>query len=351
MSTKTYEPKYQCWVEKDFLSDRAVMRMTPVQRHFYRALLQAAYNVDTRPYLPVDDESLCQIADAESMEQWQANKGPVLAKLQPHTSEDGTLLWAHKRIMSDWGQVLEYVDKKRKAGIARQQRYGGGEHIAAPAKQTEAPAPKPKAESKGKVERENETKTETETEIDTGSVNGSGNESASFTPGNHPFSSVSGTVGTDKETLQAAIDTISSTWASLYGTVADPVDLTAIIERRFGGDAVTALNEVTSLLTWAAHTSNHWGLEDKVLRNTADLKRHFVEVHRQWSVYMEKAHAGIAKKEARREMRQIFEESFAKRDSQPNVPARLVLQPEGGDEDDDSGFGSFDISEEELDED
>src|ERR1039458_10081733 len=60
-----YQPPYQFWHEPDFWADECVSRgMTFMQRHFYRALLQAAFYCSTRPYLPTSDDELWKLADA-----------------------------------------------------------------------------------------------------------------------------------------------------------------------------------------------------------------------------------------------------------------------------------------------
>ncbi len=323
MSSKTYEPKYQCWVEKDFLADRAVMRMTPTQRHFYRALLQAAFNVDTRPYLPADDNELWQIADADSIEQWQGNKASVLAKFQPFTAGDGTELWSHKRILSDWGQVLDYVEKKRKGGLARQQKSAPAEHDA-------ASACKPKV-LKGK-EKEIEMETVTEPATAFGTVTDS-----NWNPLADPLSSpANGSGGTVTALIQKHINGICNMWASLYGKPAEDSDVGNIINRFYDGDAVWAEAEIQNVLIWAKSKSNHWGPDKNNLRSTADLLRDFNEIHRQWCLYMEKVREGDAAKHFMRESRN-------------STPAPAGIAPAGPGVGVDEEFGSFPIDEDELD--
>ena len=50
-----YKPPFIRWYENDFWSDRSINRMTWMQRHYYRAILLAAFFCPTRPYLPDDD--------------------------------------------------------------------------------------------------------------------------------------------------------------------------------------------------------------------------------------------------------------------------------------------------------
>ena len=61
-----WKPDYQPWNEEEFQADVFVRGMNWMQKHFYRALLQAAFFHSTRPYLPADDEVLWVLAGAES---------------------------------------------------------------------------------------------------------------------------------------------------------------------------------------------------------------------------------------------------------------------------------------------
>lgn len=79
-----YEPPYQFWREPDFQKDQYVSRiLTPVQRGMYRAMLQGAFYLSTRPYLPTSDIELMALADAGSMECWMANKDAIMVLFQP----------------------------------------------------------------------------------------------------------------------------------------------------------------------------------------------------------------------------------------------------------------------------
>jgi uncharacterized protein YdaU (DUF1376 family) len=109
-----FEPPYQFWHEREFWSDEYVSRgMTYMQRHLYRALLQAAFHCSTRPYLPNDDDKLWLLADAGSKENWMQNREAVLKKFE--VSEDGALLM-HRRLQRDWILLIEYHTKRVKAG-------------------------------------------------------------------------------------------------------------------------------------------------------------------------------------------------------------------------------------------
>jgi uncharacterized protein YdaU (DUF1376 family) len=91
--------------------------MTFMQRHFYRALLQAAFYSSTRPYLPTPDDQLWILADAGSLDNWIANKEAILIKFQK-TKVKGVEVFSHKRLMRDWMKLIEGSEKqsKRRAG-------------------------------------------------------------------------------------------------------------------------------------------------------------------------------------------------------------------------------------------
>jgi uncharacterized protein YdaU (DUF1376 family) len=113
-----YQPPYQFWHEPDFWSDECVSRgMTSTQRHFYRALLQAAYYSSTRPYLPNNDDELWILADTETKQNWLDNKAPILVKFQ-EIEVKGVKLLSHKRLLRDWIKLLEgsAMQSKRRKG-------------------------------------------------------------------------------------------------------------------------------------------------------------------------------------------------------------------------------------------
>lgn len=82
-----------------------------MQRHLYRALLQAAFYCSTRPYLPTSDDELWILADAGNKDNWLENKAAIMAKFQL-AKVKGVELWAHKRLMRDWIKLLEYSQKQ-----------------------------------------------------------------------------------------------------------------------------------------------------------------------------------------------------------------------------------------------
>jgi len=113
----TSSPEYICWHENEFMADRAVVRMQPHQRLMYRALCQVARYCETRPYLPDDDNELYILADADSIDQWKANREAILVKFQKVTV-DGKPMLAHKRVLADAAQYEKWLAQKRGAGKA-----------------------------------------------------------------------------------------------------------------------------------------------------------------------------------------------------------------------------------------
>src|SRR5580704_1194267 len=107
-----YEPPYQFWHEPDFQSDPYVSHiLTAMQRGMYRSMLQGAFHLSTRPYLPTDDVKLMALADAGSMENWMANKDAIMVLFQP-AKWKGEAVWGHKRLIRDWIKLLERSKKQ-----------------------------------------------------------------------------------------------------------------------------------------------------------------------------------------------------------------------------------------------
>lgn len=114
LNGQEYVPPYQFWVEREFWGDVYVSRgMNYMQRHLYRALLQAAFHCSTRPYLPTSDDELWILADAGTKENWLENKNAIMVKFQL-VKVKGTDVWSHKRLMRDWIKLLEYSEKQSK---------------------------------------------------------------------------------------------------------------------------------------------------------------------------------------------------------------------------------------------
>lgn len=119
---RDYKPPFMCWFEADFWADRAVTSMTWLQRLFYRALLQAAFQCDTRPYLPDDDAQLWVLAGAPNLKTWQREKGSILAKFSP-LEIDGERVLGNKRVLEEWYIATakhETASQKGKIGRAKQ---------------------------------------------------------------------------------------------------------------------------------------------------------------------------------------------------------------------------------------
>ena len=118
---ETHKPRYFCWYEEDFWSDRTVVAMPRQARHFYRALLCAALFCPSRPYLPTDEEELALLADADVAD-WQTHKAVVLRKFTKVTV-DSVELWSHKRLMEQWDLVqkgfAKWSEMGKKSGEAR----------------------------------------------------------------------------------------------------------------------------------------------------------------------------------------------------------------------------------------
>jgi hypothetical protein len=103
--TDTYKPKYMTWWEEDFLSDRKVMRMPSLARHFYRALLQAALFCQTRPYLPYEETELMILADAEPND-WTTHRDAVMAMFGSGEF-NGTPVYYQNRLLEQWQTMLD----------------------------------------------------------------------------------------------------------------------------------------------------------------------------------------------------------------------------------------------------
>lgn len=153
-------PKYQQWDEPAFQAERRVQRMTPRQRAMYRTMLQAAFHEPTRPYLPTDDGELWMIADADSLEQWERDKGPVLAMFKAETV-DGQEVLSQGRLLEDWRRLLEerdrYAGMGRKSGESRRSSSAHAEPKLNTGSTQAEQAESSKAESSEVKQREEQT--------------------------------------------------------------------------------------------------------------------------------------------------------------------------------------------------
>jgi uncharacterized protein YdaU (DUF1376 family) len=119
-----YQPPYQFWHEQDFWSDECVSRgMTSIQRHYYRALLQAAYYSSTRPYLPNNDDELWILADTETKQNWVDNKAAIMVKFQ-EIEVRGVKVLSHKRLLRDWIKLLEGSEKQSNRRRGKKSKRG-----------------------------------------------------------------------------------------------------------------------------------------------------------------------------------------------------------------------------------
>jgi hypothetical protein len=132
-----YQPPYQFWHECDFWSDECVSRgMTFMQRHLYRALLQAAFYCSTRPYLPTSDDELWKLADAGTKDNWIQNKDAILVKFQSITVR-GVEVFSHKRLLRDWIKLLEGSEKQSNRRRGKKSKKGAATDRKEPAANVE----------------------------------------------------------------------------------------------------------------------------------------------------------------------------------------------------------------------
>jgi len=262
MPINEYMPQYQCWSESDFQSDRHVQRMPYPSRRLYRALLQAAFVCATRPYLPVEDEELYLLAEADDIEYWLQHKEPVLRMFTRITGEGGQELLERKRLTRDWNQMMEGVNNKRKAGRARHSKSTGAEHAAAGALKLK---PETKVKPEMKLKR-NETETD--------SASGSGSVAID---------------STDRQQLSTddtRADELSEMWTNLSGTTGSPVDFAAILDSYTEGE--DPIPECMDLMHWAINVSNHW---PAALVNSRSFKNAYETIRGQRDRYLSAAAA------------------------------------------------------------
>lgn len=124
-----FRPTHIYWNERDFVVD--TYRLKPTERRLLRTLVQQAYFCDTRPYLPADDNLLWQLADADSLEQWQEHKRAVLQFF--HSLPNEPLLY-NKRVLIEWKKIALYLEQKSIAGKASAARRRERKPLAAATK-------------------------------------------------------------------------------------------------------------------------------------------------------------------------------------------------------------------------
>ena len=110
MMSETYKPKYFCWYEENFWSDRRVVRMPPLARHFYRALLCSALFCRTRPFLPLDEIELQILADAEPHD-WTIHRDTILGMFTK--TERG---YSHPRLDVQWALLEDQMKQWKEMG-------------------------------------------------------------------------------------------------------------------------------------------------------------------------------------------------------------------------------------------
>lgn len=245
METK-YEPNYICWYERDFWADRVVARMTSLQRHFYRALLQAAFYCSTRPYLPLDDEQLCDLADAESLEQWRANKDAVLRKFTP-VEVVGVPLLSHKRLLADWEQHLSAQAQRSGAGKASaeaRKRSRNGSSTGVEQVSDRRSTNETETETRNQTEIRNQTESETETET------GRATATSVTSVGSKTFDT--GVSGAVSEPEYGDAEWLADTWVEIRGEgVPNPKPFRELLAQHYPG-------RVEDVLRWALTKSNYW---------------------------------------------------------------------------------------------
>ena len=277
MSEQTYEPQYICWHEREFAADVVVRRMTPHQRLMYRSLLQSAYYCSTRPNLPDDDEQLCDLADADSVEMWQGNKKAVMRKF---TLKDG--LWSHKRLLADWEQLLAAHERAVENGSKpKRKRATGSDSLAGASRGL---TNKTETETETKLNRK-ETETETETESTSGSasvsVSGvSQTQSGSVLPVPGSASRSGAAPVSAQEVLAVWQD-----YTTAPGTAEDFAKLL-----REPNLPENPQEYLIAVIRWTFGKSNHWPGK---LEDSASFRRAFATVREQHDKYMCKvgAHA------------------------------------------------------------
>src|SRR5260370_28746609 len=115
---RDFKPEFIPWYEGAFQADRLVRRMTSHQRALYRNLLLDCYFGEYRPYLSAADEELWIIADADSLEDWLANKLTVLSHFHEVRYEHGEVLLVNNRVLEEWNILIARLEQKKNAGRA-----------------------------------------------------------------------------------------------------------------------------------------------------------------------------------------------------------------------------------------
>jgi hypothetical protein len=107
---------FQRWHERDFLADTLCIHWQA--RLFYRALLQAAFLVTTRPDLPDDDDQLRRLLGGIPESTWEEHRVEVLGMFE-RAEVGGVKVLFQKRLRKDWASLEEYRDEQREKANTR----------------------------------------------------------------------------------------------------------------------------------------------------------------------------------------------------------------------------------------
>lgn len=99
-----YKPPYMPFYVRAFYGDFRVRTMTPRQRAMYRSLLDYGWTALRPCYIPNDQGQLWLMADADSLEQWERDKGPVLRMF---TLTDDGEFYCKSRQLEEYAKITE----------------------------------------------------------------------------------------------------------------------------------------------------------------------------------------------------------------------------------------------------
>jgi hypothetical protein len=114
-------PFYQKWDEKAFQFD--TMHLHWQARLLYRALLQSAWHLSTRPDLPADDNQLQNILSVPS-DIWTQHSKAVRSMF--HIDNEIGVLW-QKRLRADWKTLTDYRAKQKELANRRYNKTNAGD--------------------------------------------------------------------------------------------------------------------------------------------------------------------------------------------------------------------------------
>jgi hypothetical protein len=111
---RRYKPPYLQWYIREFWSSWSVIQMTKMQRYCYRNLLERAWDADTVPFLPNDDEQLWRLADCDSLEHWLNEIKPVVINRFEATIDGKWIV--NVRQYFDYSELVEKHDAQVAGG-------------------------------------------------------------------------------------------------------------------------------------------------------------------------------------------------------------------------------------------